>query len=79
MSDFGSDDVAVVIHERHGSVAWNGCRRRLLLSLIVTSTFFVVELVGGLLSGSLTLLADACHMFTDVGRGDPRVRSHKPG
>jgi len=41
-------------------------KKRLLASLIVTSTFFVVEAVGGIVSGSLALLADAAHMFTDV-------------
>jgi cobalt-zinc-cadmium efflux system protein len=43
---------------------WNlaRCSRRGL-----TLAFFGVEGVGGLLSGSLALLADAAHMFTDVG------------
>ncbi len=34
--------------------------------LAITAVFMVAELVGGLLSGSLALLADAGHMFTDV-------------
>jgi len=34
--------------------------------LVATATFMVAEVVGGLLSGSLALLADAGHMFTDV-------------
>jgi cobalt-zinc-cadmium efflux system protein len=33
----------------------------------MTSTFMVVEVVGGLWTGSLALLADAAHMLTDVG------------
>ena len=41
-------------------------RRRMLAALVLTLAFFVVEVVGGLLSGSLALLADAAHMFTDV-------------
>ncbi|SDS90376.1 cobalt-zinc-cadmium efflux system protein [Nocardioides scoriae] len=41
-------------------------RRRLWLVLGVTLTVAVVELVGALLSGSLALLADAGHMFTDT-------------
>ncbi|MCW2817773.1 MAG: Cobalt-zinc-cadmium efflux system protein [Marmoricola sp.] len=41
-------------------------RRRLRLVLAVTATVAVVELVGALLSGSLALLADAGHMFTDT-------------
>ncbi len=33
---------------------------------MLTGLFFVAEVVGGLLSNSLALLADAGHMFTDV-------------
>ena len=39
--------------------------RRVLLALLLTGTFMVVEVVGGILSGSLALLADAGHMLTD--------------
>lgn len=39
--------------------------RPLVLALAITSTFALVEFVGGLLSGSLALLSDAGHMFTD--------------
>lgn len=39
---------------------------RLSWVLGLTAAFMVAELVGGLLSGSLALLADAGHMFTDV-------------
>lgn len=42
-------------------------RRGLGLALAVTAAFLVVEVAGGLLSGSLALLADATHMFADVG------------
>jgi cobalt-zinc-cadmium efflux system protein len=40
--------------------------RALLLALGITLSFAFVELVGGLLSGSLALISDAGHMFTDV-------------
>lgn len=40
---------------------------RLKTALILTSVFLIVEIVGGLLTGSLALLADAAHMGTDVG------------
>ena len=40
--------------------------RRLLIAMAITATFMVVELVGGLLTNSLALLADAGHMATDV-------------
>jgi cobalt-zinc-cadmium efflux system protein len=40
--------------------------RRLLLALILTGGFMVVEAVGGIFAGSLALLADAGHMLTDT-------------
>ena len=40
---------------------------RLSLVLALTLTFMIVEAVGGWLSGSLALLADAGHMLTDAG------------
>lgn len=40
---------------------------RLRWALALTAGFFVAEVVGGVVSNSLALLADAGHMFTDVG------------
>jgi cobalt-zinc-cadmium efflux system protein len=40
---------------------------RLWLVLGLTGAFMVLEVIGGWLSGSLALLADAGHMLTDVG------------
>jgi len=40
--------------------------RRVLIALVLTGVFMVVEVVGGILSGSLALLADAGHMLTDT-------------
>ena len=42
-------------------------QRRLRWALVLTALFFVAEVVGGVISNSLALLADAGHMFTDVG------------
>lgn len=42
-------------------------RSRLTVALVITSVFFVAEVVGGIVSNSLALLADAGHMLTDVG------------
>lgn len=42
-----------------------GSRRALGLALGITAAFTVVEVVGGLLTGSLALLADAVHMLSD--------------
>jgi cobalt-zinc-cadmium efflux system protein len=41
-------------------------RGRLRLVLLISLVILVAEVVGGLLSGSLALLADAGHMLTDV-------------
>ncbi len=40
--------------------------RRLLFALLLTSVTLVAEAIGGLLSGSLALLADAGHMLVDA-------------
>lgn len=40
--------------------------RTVLLALVLTASFMVAEVVGGLLSGSLALIADAGHMLTDA-------------
>ena len=40
--------------------------RRLFIAFAVTALFMLIEVVGGLLSGSLALLADAGHMLTDA-------------
>lgn len=41
-------------------------RRRLLMVLCLALSYAGIELVGGLLTGSLALLADALHMVSDV-------------
>ena len=41
--------------------------RALRVALVVTATFLVAEVIGGIVSNSLALLADAGHMLTDVG------------
>jgi len=58
------------VHE-HGSNsrgAWAGRagRRPLLLALGLATTYMAAEVVGGLWTGSLALLADAGHMLSDV-------------
>lgn len=40
--------------------------RALLLALAITGTVFLAELVGGLLTGSMALVADAMHMLSDA-------------
>ncbi|WP_314686807.1 cation diffusion facilitator family transporter [uncultured Bifidobacterium sp.] len=41
-------------------------QRRLSLTLALTGTVFIVELVGAAITGSLALLVDAGHMLTDL-------------
>jgi cobalt-zinc-cadmium efflux system protein len=41
-------------------------RKSMKIALIITVVFLFVEIAGGLLSGSLALLSDAGHMFSDV-------------
>ena len=41
----------------------NSNARRLLWAFIVTAGFMLIEAVGGAISGSLALLADAGHML----------------
>lgn len=45
----------------------DGSTRSLRIALLLTATLLVVEVIGGWLSNSLALLADAGHMLTDVG------------
>ena len=49
-----------------GGIRSAGHRRLLAISLSLTATVMVVQVVGALLTGSLALLADAAHMFTDA-------------
>ncbi len=60
MTDCGHDHIQdhVTRHRADGG--------RLLAALAVIVVFMVVEVIGGLISGSLALLADAGHMLTDA-------------
>ncbi|MFX0125611.1 MAG: cation diffusion facilitator family transporter [Candidatus Hodarchaeota archaeon] len=39
-------------------------KKRLLVSLLITATVMIVEVVGGLVTNSIALISDAGHMFT---------------
>jgi cobalt-zinc-cadmium efflux system protein len=41
-------------------------RRALAITFVLTAAFTIVEVVGGLITGSLALLADAGHMLSDA-------------
>jgi cobalt-zinc-cadmium efflux system protein len=51
----------------HGDelTATNAHRKRLLVVLVITFVVLIAEVIGGLIAGSLALLADAGHMLTD--------------
>lgn len=41
-------------------------KKNLLIVLILSGTYLIAEVIGGLITNSLALLADAAHMLTDV-------------
>lgn len=54
-------------HQHHTPAeAAAGNRKRLTFALVLTATYMVAEVVGGLAANSLALLADAGHMFSDA-------------
>lgn len=54
------------MHDHAPGVRGASNRRLLATSLTITTIVLVVQVVGAALSGSLALLADAAHMFTDA-------------
>ncbi|MEQ8558947.1 MAG: cation diffusion facilitator family transporter [Henriciella sp.] len=55
-------------HAHHHAVPDSAdARKRVALAALLTFTFMIAEVVGGVISGSLALLADAAHMLTDAG------------
>lgn len=61
--DHGHDDHAGHDHSAH---LRETSRRSLIIALVLIGGFMIVEVIGGILSGSLALLADAAHMITDA-------------
>jgi cobalt-zinc-cadmium efflux system protein len=53
------------LHAHAHARAREGSVKALRLTLVLTATFTVVEVVGGIVTGSLALLADAAHMLSD--------------
>ena len=51
----------------HGLTPGSRNKRRLAVVLSLTTLFMAAEVVGGLYTKSLALLADAAHMLTDAG------------
>ncbi|MEM7251262.1 MAG: cation diffusion facilitator family transporter [Pseudomonadota bacterium] len=49
-------------HHHHGDTN----ERRVLIAMVLTGGFMIAEAIGGVVAGSLALLADAGHMLLDV-------------
>jgi cobalt-zinc-cadmium efflux system protein len=49
----------------HEVTVTNAHRKRLIVVLVITLGVLIAEVIGGLIAGSLALLADAGHMLTD--------------
>lgn len=52
-------------HGTHGHAHGGGNERAIGIAALLTGSFMLAEVAGGILSGSLALLADAGHMLTD--------------
>jgi zinc transporter 2 len=48
---------------KNGNKAFN----KLLFVVIICFLFMIVEIIGGIVAGSLAIKTDAAHMFSDVG------------
>lgn len=53
-------------HGQAGATAGARYQRRLAIALGLTATYAIVQVIGGVVTGSLALLSDAAHMWTDV-------------
>src|SRR5690554_5896544 len=53
-------------HDHHAPTVTSSNERKTLLSFLLIFSFMWVELIGGVISGSLALIADAGHMLTDA-------------
>lgn len=53
-------------HAGHDHGVGSASERNLWIVLALTAAFMVTEVIGGILTGSLALISDAAHMFTDA-------------
>jgi len=53
-------------HSHDADMSTADSRRRVAIAAVLTAGFMVAEVAGGVISGSLALLADAAHMLTDA-------------
>lgn len=52
--------------QTHGPALPQKNNRKLKRATVFVLLFFVVEIVGGIWSGSLAIISDAAHLLTDV-------------
>jgi cobalt-zinc-cadmium efflux system protein len=61
-------ELTVMGHSHTHEISGSGRNKgRLKIVLALTTTYLLAEVIGGLVTNSLALLADAGHMLTDVG------------
>ena len=53
-------------HAPPSTAAGPSHERSLWIALVLTTVFMVAEVIGGIVTGSLALISDAAHMFTDT-------------
>ncbi|KTD63916.1 cation diffusion facilitator family transporter [Legionella spiritensis] len=53
-------------HDHSHAIPTGDNKKYLWIAFVLTSTYLVVEVIGGLVTGSLALLSDAAHMLTDA-------------
>lgn len=59
----GGDEMA---HDHNHSHTHGANKKVLLISFLIITTYMIIEVIGGLLTNSLALLADAGHMLSDA-------------
>lgn len=62
----GRDSSSPMNHTSSNHFHYRSDLRRMAVALGITGGWFLIELVGGLYTNSLALLADAAHMLTDL-------------
>ena len=53
-------------HHRDGDCEQSNVQKRLKIASTLCALFILVEVIGGILAGSLTVLSDAAHLLADL-------------
>lgn len=61
-----ANDHSLSDQHSHSPKVSNNNERVVLIGFVLTFGFMIAEVIGGVISGSLALIADAGHMFTDA-------------